>query len=389
MELKIIESKYSSYQDMELRRIRSSFSFRLGVMIVEMLKNPLRLFILPWSLFKLLFYTEKDYISEQTIDSNSIVLVGIDKSGAFYFEFIQRLLQQFQNSSQKYKISILSTGSEIIEETKEECIHYRIPSPRTIHSSYKDWNVVCERLLGTIIKITDASKVIFIGDYLYTGIINSMNQCAPDTQFLWINPGNSLDGLEKIQQKAKSIEYQKVVSDFSKQSKVLQPVENVVDIYSDNQKIIHVDLSFEKSPKEIFNAIENVPYTNVQFIQNKKSPLQYKHTYVFESDVNPYFLEGIHVRIIDDDDKKIKQMLISKTPTIVIRTNSKESVSYNSILEELEKIGAIFAIRNPSAVAINDAITTMLDIHVIEAMQLNWKKYSSNDMLDIVLSQFE
>ncbi|MDA0715039.1 MAG: hypothetical protein O3A74_00550, partial [archaeon] len=184
MELKIIESKYSSYQDMELRRIRSSFSFRLGVMIVEMLKNPLRLFILPWSLFKLLFYTEKDYISEQTIDSNSIVLVGIDKSGAFYFEFIQRLLQQFQNSSQKYKISILSTGSEIIEETKEECIHYRIPSPRTIHSSYKDWNVVCERLLGTIIKITDASKVIFIGDYLYTGIINSMNQCAPDTQFL-------------------------------------------------------------------------------------------------------------------------------------------------------------------------------------------------------------
>jgi hypothetical protein len=384
-----LESKYSTYEEKELKRLRSSYSFRLGVIITEIFKNPFRILLLPWSLFKLFFNKSKTSYIEQTLQPNSIVLVGIDKRGANHLEMIQTLLRQFQNSGRKYKISILSTGSEVIEEHKEECIHYRIPSPRTIHSSYKDWNIVCERLLETIIKISDASKVIFLGDYLYSGVINSMNHSHPDVKFLWINPNETVDGLEKIHQTSKSIAYQKVFSSALKNEKGLQKVESIVNLNSENQKIIHNDLSLEQETKFLLTALERAKQPNVVFIQHEELQVNHVDTHVVQTDMNPYLLDGIYVRLIDDEDEKIKQMLISKTPSIVFRSNPEKSYSSNSMLEQLEKIGAIIVIRHLTLAAVDDAITTILDVHAIESMRSNWNNFSSNEMLNLILTQFE
>lgn len=166
----------------ELYRIRNSLTFRLGVILISLLKNPLKIVILPYFLVKLLTQTGRS--SKHTYEPETdFLVIGLDKTGEYYSNKALDLVNRLQKvtNNQVTLVSNAQTGPSSESLTQ----WFRVPAARANNYSRKEWNTTVERIVSTAICLGKPRKIIFVGEYLYRGIINSLEPLDSRIQQYW------------------------------------------------------------------------------------------------------------------------------------------------------------------------------------------------------------
>lgn len=378
MSVKNSRTQYATHESRELNRIRSSLSFRIAVLFTECFRNPLKLFLLPYTIPRELIFRKPKKIVDTNTKSNSIVIVGIDTRGTMWSERSMKLAIELQRFDSDLKICLLTTSDKILKDRVGKLLHYRIPRPRSVESGRRDWNLTCERLLSTIIHLQEASKVVFLGDYLYSGMRHALNIAPKNLHLHWMNSGNNQIGLDKISVENTVSIFEDAMSTNGVQSELSEStIQDHLNLRLDQNILAHLQLN--SSALDLWeHSLERAIKTSKIITASHKKYGFLSQTIDIPSNVQPFSTPGFHFRIIDDDPEIISQVNQDRIPYLILRTKRKlDKVSLKE-LEELERLGVAIVIRKPKIVNVIDAIETLIDMEVRRTMIANRGKTSSN-----------
>lgn len=374
-------TQLATHESRELYRIRSSFSFRLAVLLISAFKNPLKFFILPFTIPRELIFRKSKNPQPLVIKSNSIVIVGIDTRGTMWSERAIKLAIELQRFDSGLRISLLTTSDNILKDRVGKLLHYRIPRPRSVDSSRRDWNLTCERLLSTIIHLQEAARIVFLGDYLYSGVCHSVNTSSPNIHLHWMNSGGNKMGLEKIVvNHSTSVFEESLISDSLPSNLSESTMQDHLNLRLDQTILAHLQLS--SSGLNLWEVNLEKALNEKSFSQSvitaslKKYPFL-SNTLDIPSHLEPFTTPGFHFRIIDDDPESITRIYQDRIPTLILRTERELNKVTLKILEELERFGAAIVLRKSSLYTLVDAIETLTDMESRKKMALNRSKTSS------------
>ena len=96
MDKKISRTQFATHESKELHRIRKSLSFRMAVILTSAIRNPLKIFLLPFTITRELIFRKRGKYWQPNISSNSIVIVGIDTRGTIWSERAIKLAIELQ-----------------------------------------------------------------------------------------------------------------------------------------------------------------------------------------------------------------------------------------------------------------------------------------------------
>ena len=378
MSVKNARTQYATHESRELYRVRSSFSFRFAVLLAESFRNPLKLFLLPYTIPRELIFRKPKQIVTTNIKSNSIVIVGIDTRGTMWSERSMKLAIELQRFDSELKICLLTTSDKILKDRVGKLLHYRIPRPRSVESGRRDWNLTCERLLSTIIHLQEASRVVFLGDYLYSGIRHALNSAPPSIHLHWMNSGNNQIGLDKISVGNTVSIFEDAMSTNGVQSELSEStIQDHLNLRLDQNILAHLQLT--SSALDLWeHSLEKAIRTSKIITASHKKYGFLSETIDIPSHIQPFSTPGFHFRIIDDEPEIISQVNQDRIPSLILRTKRKLDKVSLKALEELERLGVAIVIRKPKIVNVVDAMETLTDMEVRKTMITNRSKTSSN-----------
>lgn len=365
MKRETVRTQYATHEAKELLRIRNSFSFRLILTIGRLVKNPLRIFLFPFSIAKGLTSRNSNTPSQSELFNDSIVILGVDTKGTVWSERATKLSLELQRFDSNLRISLLTTGNDLTEDRTGKLLHYRIPRPRSIDSGRKDWNLTCRRLLSMILHLQQASRVVYLGDYMYSGIRLSVNSYDPELQLHWIHSGfTDTSGLKQISVKTSTSEYKESISKLQQPNKVSKStVLDYLPELPEGAALAHLQLTslgFDLWSDLLESSVARWhSERRLITISNDDSSLSMTET--LSGDANTFSMYGFHFRIIDDDPISISQINSDSIPAIVLRTGRSLDKISNKVLEELERSGVVIVLRKPKLVTLTDAINTLCD----------------------------
>ena len=146
----------------ELNRIRNSPSFKIGVVITNLIKRPWRLPLLPLDIY--IAFKTGTKISH-TSNGENVLILGLDTKGTYHSKLASKIIcrDEFQDF---YLIT-----SKFVGEIKNK--HSIIPGPREMSTrNPKGWNVMIERYISSYISNNDIGKIVLISDYPFKGILD-------------------------------------------------------------------------------------------------------------------------------------------------------------------------------------------------------------------------
>ena len=199
----------------ELARIRSTYSFKLGLLLTEsFIRKPWKLPLLPFSFFKLNFdflrnkRSMKKDLSEHSLslDPKCLVLFCTSEEGLASLERCAVLAQQWMSGKER-KVVIISPLKEANKFAPTEALIYPINDPKQLRKEQRgDWNAQCEQLLANVLDTHLPANVAFDGPYPYRGVLN----CIPlleHTKWHWIRP----DGVGDTAIAARSDNFNRII----------------------------------------------------------------------------------------------------------------------------------------------------------------------------------
>lgn len=358
-------TQYATEEAKELHRIRKSFSFRLILTITNLIKNPLKILLLPFSIARVLVSTNSSSQPSFEPSDESIVILGIDTKGALWSERATKLALDLQRFDSKLRISLLTTGNDLTEDRAGKLLQYRIPRPRSIDSSRKDWNLTCGRLVSMILHLQQASRIVYLGDYLYSGIRHSVNSYDLGLHLHWMHAGaTDTSSLEHISIESSASEYKESMPNLNHPNSASKSiVQDYLPPLPEGAILAHLRLTslgfdlwgdlLESSITEWHSARELVTISNDRF------PLSISKT--LPSDAKTFAMHGFHFRIIDDDPYAISKINSDKIPAVVLRTTRSLDKISNKVLAELERTGVVIVLRKVKPVMLYEAMKTLCD----------------------------
>ena len=381
MKNQISRTQFATSESKELQRIRNSTSFRFTVLLTAAILNPLKLFILPYSVLRTLLRKPKPLHVHKT-SSNSIVLVGIDTRGTLWSERAMKLAIELQRFDSNLRIALFTTSDTLLKDRVGKLLHYRIPRPRSLDSRRKDWNLTCERLLSTVIYSQEASKIVFLGDYLYSGLCNSLNNAPPGTHLHWMNSGNNIIGLDKLIVENSTSIFEESLSSSSSQSTLSEStMQDHLNLRLDQTTLVHLQLSSSSLnlwEKSLETSLANLGIGHSIVTASNKKYAFLSETIDIPRNIEPFSTPGFHFRITDDQPDHIDRVNQDRIPSIILRTERELDKVSLKILEELERFGAAIVLRKPNLFTVIDALNALVDTNSRTAMVANRAKTSSD-----------
>ena len=365
MKRESVRTQYATHEAKELLRVRNSFSFRLILTIGNLIKNPLRVLLLPFTIVKELVSRNPNPDLPIEPSDDSLVIVGVDTKGTVWSERARKLALELQRFDSNLHISLLTTGIDLTEDRTGKLLQYRIPRPRSIDSSRKDWNLTCGRLVSMILHLQQASRLVYLGDYLYSGIRHSVNSYDSGIHLHWMHAESSdISALEHISVKSSASEYKKSIPTFQQPNKISKStVQEYLPTHPEGATLAHLQLTslgfdlwgdlLESSITKRHNASELITISDNEFSLSM--------TESWQRDAKIFSMYGFHFRIIDDDPDTISQINSDRIPAVVLRTGRSLDKISNKVLEELERTGVVIVLRKPRLVTLSDAINTLCD----------------------------
>lgn len=358
-------TQYATHEAKELLRIRNSYSFKLILTIGRLVKNPLRIFLLPFSIAKSLASWNPNTSRLIESSDDSIVIVGVDTKGTVWSERATKLSLELQRFDSTLRISLLTTGNELTEDRTGKLLHYRIPRPRSIDSGRKDWNLTCGRILSMILHLQQASRVVYLGDYLYSGIRHSVNSFDSGLHLHWMHSGfTDTSSLEHISVKSTASEYKESISKLQHPNKVSKStIQDFLPEIPEAAALAHLQLTslgFDLWSDLLESTLARW-HSERRLITISNDGFSLSMTETLPSDAKTFSMYGFHFRIIDDDPTFISEINSDSIPAIVLRTGRSLDKISNKVLAELERTGVVIVLRKPNSATLSDAMRTLCD----------------------------
>ena len=213
----------------ELARIRSTYSFRLGILLTDnIIRKPWKIPLLPFKFLALNIefvrsrkkLTETQTTNKASLDKNCIFLIATIEEGISSPERVASIAHEW-STKQNAKIVIMSPVEGMHRMLPPKSIVFPINDPKKeTKANRTNWNVRCENLIATLIDAHAPSHVIFDGPYPYRGVLNAMKYFQSPT-WIWLRP----DGIKSESIATRGASFDKII-DFQIQGEdqsLIQP----------------------------------------------------------------------------------------------------------------------------------------------------------------------
>ena len=190
----------------ELQRIRSTYSFQLGLLLTETFARK------PWKipLFPFLFValnlrflrqrnrstTDTGSEHQSSTEANCILLFPTSEEGIASIERCGLIAKDWIKEHQG-KVVMVSSHPDAKRYVPADAIVYPIKDPKKEKQHQRgEWNARCENLLSSILETYRPANAFFDGPFPYRGVVN-IAEYYPNTAWYWLRPeGLSDDALK-------------------------------------------------------------------------------------------------------------------------------------------------------------------------------------------------
>ena len=184
----------------EVRRLRSSLAFRIGTTIVNSIKFPPRILILPFTLFYVAFNWGLERIGKKKFVADgqqsyvvnqrrSIVMFPTNGVGFGHFTRLLAIAKRMKSKDPELEIVFFSTMSTMHLLKEHDIIGYRIPGRKEYQdSSTSTWNVILEETLSLVFAAHRPNLFVFDGAFPYRGMLNTIKNKSNLTK-VWVRRG--------------------------------------------------------------------------------------------------------------------------------------------------------------------------------------------------------
>lgn len=197
---------YSTVQEQmlqnELIRIRSTYSFRLGLLLTDsIVRKPWLLPLLPFTFIKMNIDFLKDRkrlnkIStkvEYEVEQNCLLLFPTSEEGLSGVERAKSIAIEWINYGRK--VVIISTSELMEGNIPEGVMFYPLSDPKNIPKEERTvWNEKCANMIGNVIELHRPISVVFDGPYPYRGLINTIS-VKPNVVWTWLRVEESPENM--------------------------------------------------------------------------------------------------------------------------------------------------------------------------------------------------
>jgi len=328
----------------EIERLRSSYSFRLGLMITDaFFRKPWQIPILPFRFLKLNldFIRKKGYHSGKSVysyerDDKSLMLFVASEGGKAACDRAMQMAKDWLKKT-GHHIVIVSSNTGMIGFDEPNMSLYMLPDPKSKRVvSKKDWNLSCENVLYRAIHSNTPSSFIFDGPYPYRGILNAIKSVA-EMRTVWITSERTDEEVVKRCSKYFNNTFQR---NYSSNSYISRNSRNRNYLSLTNKLLIATNYgshsSTERIPSYVSRALSK--YNNLDLIgidqntRNNNNDGDFTELWSeFDSTKNLKSLQGA---IVSDSLDLITQLHRNMVPTICILQEKTNS----NIKEEIQRM---------------------------------------------------
>ena len=327
----------------EIHRLRSSFTFNLGMEIIRSIKNPFLILFLPFRIVSLLFIKKTaPFIFEENTQSG-ILLIGIDRIGD-NFSLQAQSLGEIISESNLGKVSLFNNSSKP-PMNLEQIEWYRLPSVREKNKSRKDWNIMIERSLSSVISISCPKHVIYFGDYLYRGVIDALGPIDASIPITWFLTNSTT-------QKSMSTEKLSKINlislpEFSSITHSSQSIHRILR-RSESEQIVLIDVD-PKNTLLLDSIMEFRENHIVTAVQREYSLPKGIDLVVRMKEIVGMQLEGNVILVVDDKSPLLPSLAVLNIPCLLLRTGAQLSPIINEMIRDLELKGNLVVVRRNSS----------------------------------------
>lgn len=336
----------------ELHRIRNSVTFRVGITMMSVLKNPLKFLISPYHLYKI-FKMRNQTIAYHFEPKTDCLVIGVDKTGEFYSTQALNIANRLQQGSAN-EVTLISNSQH---GPKENSLiqWFRLPAARENNYSRKEWNITVERILSTAISLSKPRKIIFFGDYLYRGVINSLEILDEKVEQYWFfsdYPNSKHLDTMKYPRISKICIPSEMPLAFR-----TKPMKNVIN--SEKALTFIIDLSSHS------NLVMNVlkKYAEAEFIGIQRT--QRLHPDITStmsvSDVCTLSHHQDVYFIIDETSRLVPELSVIEIPGVLLLNHKIESPILGQMVSDLELYGELIVARRVTSLDLEQTTDYMIN----------------------------
>lgn len=334
----------------ELYRIRQSFTFKLGIQIMEIVKNPFKFIYLPYKLLTLVM-NRKNTVEFNYQPKSDYLILGIDKTGEFYSTKALKLANRLQSSTSS-EVTLISNSQEGPKENNQ-IQWFRLPAAREINYSRKEWNISIERLLSTAISLSKPKNIIFFGDYLYRGIINSLDEIDESIGQFWFF-SDYPDSSHFLNQKHDRIRKVCIPSE----SFNIQPSYDKLARFYPNDLVFIVDLGINNN--HIYDILQTYPNSKIIAVQRGHNLPSFISTTISVSEVGSIsFRKGLFF-LIDEASRIVPELPSLEIPGVLLLGQKINSPILVEMVSDLELHSDLIVVRRLDNDSIEQSINYMI-----------------------------
>lgn len=357
----------------ELIRIRASPSFRLGVLFIQAIENPLRIIRLPWDLIYLIWQIitqpkEIGSVHKSTQLRQSIFIISGESMDDYRQERSIALASELANQEAKIELVHLTLGSPMLEQRSSALLEYSLPSSRM---SKEIWGGFLSEQISLILATHRPSIIIYDGEYPHRGIVRALENLSEEI-CIWIDPVNDdLASNDEIQNTFESIIISRDI--FVKKSLKKQKNKRISPLFkkikSQRTKLAtrrDLDIPIESlsvffSPPSKPSTQQNQIYQEIlQLLKSEKAhicmdPVSYESNYWtgnypraflrrLPSPISKNWVKGIDFAIIDGSQSAMLKMIDANVPTITIPRQKSRDNSEVRRSKKADKLGCAIMI---------------------------------------------
>ena len=186
----------------ELQRIRSTYSFQLGLLLTETFaRKPWKILLFPFLFvaLNLRFLRQRNQSTANTdsehqpsVDENCILLFPTSEEGIASLERCGLIAKEWTREYQR-KVIVISSHPDANQYLPADAIVYPIKDPKKEKQHRRgEWNARCENLLSSILETYRPANALFDGPFPYRGVVN-ITEYYPKTAWCWLRPEGLLD----------------------------------------------------------------------------------------------------------------------------------------------------------------------------------------------------
>lgn len=173
----------------ELHRIRNSPSFRLGVLFIQAIESPLRIFRLPWDLLVLGIEIireskSKSFEPKEEKFNRSILFISGESTDFYRQDRVISLMNEVKLDDPSIDMIMLTIGDSGLIRPEQSVLEYSLPSSRRSNSI---WGGLFSEQVELLLSAHNPSLVVFDGAYPHRGLTRVLSD-RPKHVSVWIQP---------------------------------------------------------------------------------------------------------------------------------------------------------------------------------------------------------